>query len=164
MEKNVSLLSLFIKNSFIALAVHICLCLVTICLIRGLLSLVNAPMTVSLLIAATCGLISLYVYFLVGKKYLHTTTTILMDYVSLFGFFALLIVAVIFIGGISIFSLWSFFWVAFANSPTPYEPMEQFLHSIVLIPGPPFIMWMGMIVRRRKAELEAAETQNYGKL
>ena len=164
MEKNVSFPSLFIKNTLIALAVHICLCLVTICLVRGFLPLVNASMTVSLLVAVVCGLMSLYIYFWVGKKYLHNTANALLDYFSLNGFFDLLILAIIFIKGIPIFSLWSVFWVAFENSPTPYEPVDQFIHSFLLILVPPFIMWMGMIMRRRKAELEAAEAQNYGKL
>jgi len=164
MENNTSFVSAIIKNSFIALAVHICLCLITICLIRGILSLVNAPMIVSSVIALACGAISLYLYFWTGKKYLHNTTNVLMDGFSLFGVFVLLVVAVLFMGGTPVFSLWSFFWVGFETSEAVYEPTERLIHSMILTPIPPFIMWIGLIVKRKKAELEEEEDRNYGKL
>ncbi|MCL2863778.1 MAG: hypothetical protein FWE54_06880 [Methanimicrococcus sp.] len=164
MKNNASLVSLIIKNSFIALAVHICLCLITICIIRGILSLVNAPMIVSSVIAVSCGAISLYLYFWAGKKYLHNTENVLMDYVTVFGFFALLVVSVIIMGGMSIFSLWSLFWVVFENSEAVYEPTGRLIHSMILTPAPSFLMWMGMIVKRKKAELEEEDERNNGKL
>ncbi|MCL2549794.1 MAG: hypothetical protein FWE78_02500, partial [Methanimicrococcus sp.] len=108
--------------------------------------------------------ISLYLYFWTGKKYLHNTTNVLMDGFSLFGVFVLLVVAVLFMGGTPVFSLWSFFWVGFETSEAVYEPTERLIHSMILTPIPPFIMWIGLIVKRKKAELEEEEDRNYGKL
>ncbi|MCL2863765.1 MAG: hypothetical protein FWE54_06805 [Methanimicrococcus sp.] len=164
MENNTNMLTLLLKNGFIALGVHVCLCLITMGIIIGILPLINASMVVSSVVAVFCGIISLYLYFWVGKRYLQNTMNVMMDFTTVLGLLNLLIISVILIGGMSIFSLWSFFWVVFENSGAVYDPTDRLIHGLILAPAPSFMMWIGMIVKRKKAEAEEEKEQNYGKL
>ena len=155
MEKNVSLI---LKNNLIALAVHIGVSLIFLCLILGFLPLIQATMLTSLLISLPCGIIALYLYFWVGKRFLRNTQSPTTDYFSVGGFFILIAASTLLVGGVFIFPFWSILWIICESFQITYGPIETVFNNLVIASMPPFAMWMGMLVKRRQAGLNETES------
>jgi len=74
------------------------------------------------------------------------------------GFFVLILALTILYGGLPIFSLWSVFWIVCESFQIVYEPIELMLNNIAMTTMPPFMMWLGLLAKRRKAGLNESES------
>jgi len=155
MEKNVSVL---IKNNLIAIVFHIFLCLVAYCLV-SLGTLLKVNMLISLLAALVFGIIFLFLYFWVGKKFLNNTQNALADYLSVVGLFILLIASLFVVNGLANFPIQAVFWIVCEGFQMSYGEMASLLNNIILASMPSYMMWMGLLVKRKKAGLNENEFQ-----